>query len=172
VEDASELKIGPESRSELRRIQDALKDYRGFAGIEDRQASDRLICEYLTGLLEEFLTQLESLRGFLGIRRMNAPHAQTGRAIQRLEMMAEKVKAAPYAFSPFFTVDYVPDEAQEAIIHADFQTLECAERIENLMARTLGYQDDFDPLVKELSELVESLDNLVEERITAVMAYH
>ncbi|MFW6256279.1 MAG: hypothetical protein ACOC54_05610, partial [Candidatus Sumerlaeota bacterium] len=101
----------------------------------------------------------------------NALHNKAGQVSHRIEMLADKVQSAPYAYSAFFTADYVPDDIQEGIIHADFETIQTANEIEKILQQTLKYQDAFDTIVERIDHLTDSLDKNLENRITAIMVF-
>jgi len=163
--------MSPEIIRVIGDIRNTLPDYRGFAHLEDRRSSDDLMRAHVVRLLGDFQMHLLSLMIHLAARNLNTLKSQAGRIEQRVEMLSDKVQSAPYAFSPFFTADKVPEEIQEKMIQDDQAILAAVSEIERTLEPTLDNGTDVEALLDKASDITDALDNQVEARLNDIMMF-
>jgi hypothetical protein len=164
--------MSPVAVRTITEVRKTLPDYMGFVRLDDRKTSDDLMKAHVVRLLGDFQLHVLSLLIHVAARNQNSLKSKAGYLEQRVEMLTDKVQSAPYSFSPFFTVDKVPEDLQEKMIRDDQAILAAVGDIEELLESTLDEASDLEAIVDKASNLTDALDSQVEARLNDIMMFH
>ena len=161
----------PEIESKIKSIQSTLADYPGLTTLEDRKVCDENLRNFISNLASEFLHLVGTLETFLAQHPENAERARASEAWRQIETLVDKMQSTPYAYSPFFMFDRVPNNHQKNLLENDEDILRIAGEIKELLAPTLGEDTDFGALLDSVVRLAAQLDAQLEARINTIMEF-
>lgn len=150
-------------------ISQVLPGYAGFGHPDERRASDEALRAHLVDTVWDLLRHLVSLEVHLS--RVGPVHLRDRlRDIQgEIEMLFDRIQAAPYSFSPLFTFDALPEDVQRAMLRCDREVIGAAKRVHELLEPTLTLGGDFGAVVDSAKKAAASLDAALEKRLSAIM---
>jgi hypothetical protein len=170
--DMYESLLGPEALEQIQTIRVLLPDYPGLSEPLDRRNSDEIVRAYLFRLLTLLKTHLASLQTYLHACGMEPLFSKTFQVAEVVEMLTDKVKNVPYAFSPFFTIPKIPQNTLVKIVEDDYTLLNLADKNETVLLQTLDQNSDFQSVLDTIIEGVATLDAYFEQRINHIMECH
>jgi hypothetical protein len=140
--------------------------YKGYKEKELRREADKLLRDYIYGVLTAQRRRIEDIQGNLGVENLEYVE-QIGKARRRVQTLADTVKTAAYGYAGLFDAVKVKEEQLDALYTFDDKMLTETDTIEASIDSLQAAVDNDESLsgaIRDMTDAVTRLQRLYNGR--------
>jgi hypothetical protein len=145
--------------SGLEKLVNKIPGYHGYKEKEMRRDADKLLRDYIYGVLTEQRRRIEDIQGELGVEYIESVE-KIGTARRRLQTLADTVHTAAYGYAGLFDAVKVKEEELDALYEFDNEMLTEAEGIAASIDSLQSAMDNGESLGGAIRELTATITRL------------
>jgi len=156
--------------SGLEKLISKIPGYAGYKEKEMRREADKLLRDYIYGVLSEQRRRVEDAQSLLGVQQIEHVEA-LGRARRRLQTLADTVRTAAYGYSGLFDAVRIKEEQLDALYSFDNGLLAEAEAIEacvDSLHAAIANNEGVSGAIRDLTETITRLQDYYNRRKDAI----
>lgn len=145
--------------SGLEKLVSKIPGYAGYKEKEMRREADKLLRDYVYGVLTEQRGRIEDIQTDLGVEYIEFAE-KIGRARRRLQTLADTVRTAAYGYAGLFDAVRVKEEQLDALYAYDNGLLAESEAIAACVDSVQAAIDNGEGLSGAIRDLTETISRL------------
>ena len=151
-----------ESEKRLERLTTVIPGFRGYTIREQRREADRIVRDYISGVLTRSRDDLMRCFQLLNNAKAQELMEPTNQLIAKLDRVAEKVNRASYGYSGFFDSVRIDAPQLDQMLTYDTQIMDTARKLADLVSdlKTQLSQNKLESVMNMEHDLENSISQL------------
>lgn len=162
-----DLRKGDGDERLLEKIARMVPGYGGYKNKELRREADKRQRAYLTRMLSEDKSRLESVNAKMAERMRLDALGVSDRLARKLEKIIDRMKFASYGYAGFFDIAKVREEELKRVYELDASLLDDVQAVGKKISeleRMEGPQEEMTRVLRQVDALVEEFDRKLNDR--------